>query len=322
MRFGAGFWIQRTSWPALRDACVEAEAAGFDTIWLDDHLLADEGDWHDAKLEGWSALAAVAAVTKRARLGLLVSANTFRNPGLTAKLATTLDHVSEGRAILGIGGGWFEREHDAFGIDFGSGFGERLDRLDEAVMLIRRLLDGERVTHEGRFYQFHDAVCEPRPLQQHLPILIGGSGPKKTLRTTARYADLWNGFGSVDRVAGTSDVLRERCAEEGRPFEAIERTVTMDVVIRDDAAAAERTYDEIAARHGLRGEAGSDGSARGLNAWGPPEAVADYVRGFAEIGVAEVIWVFRDPFDVETMRRMADVRLALVDHDSRSHSAR
>ena len=120
MRFGAAFWIQRTGWPELRDAVVRAEAAGFDDLWLDDHLLSDEGDWRDPKLEGWSSLAAVATVTSRARLGLLVAANTFRNPGLTAKLATTLDHVSGGRAILGIGGGWFEREHDAFGIDFGS----------------------------------------------------------------------------------------------------------------------------------------------------------------------------------------------------------
>ena len=151
MRFGAAFWIQGTDWPALRDACLAVERAGWDSLYLDDHLMSDEGDWRDPKLEGWTALAAVAAVTERVRLGLLVSANTFRNPGLTAKLATTLDQVSGGRAILGLGGGWFEREHDAFGIDFGGGHGERLDRLDEAVMLIRRLLDGETVTHDGPY---------------------------------------------------------------------------------------------------------------------------------------------------------------------------
>ena len=119
-RFGAAFWIQRTSWPELRDAALAADAAGFDEVWLDDHLLADEGDWRDPKLEGWSTLAAVAAVTSRVRLGLLVAANTFRNPGLTAKLATTLDHVSGGRAILGLGAGWFEREHGRSGSSSGT----------------------------------------------------------------------------------------------------------------------------------------------------------------------------------------------------------
>ena len=219
MRFGAAYWVNRTGWADLRDACLAAEAAGWDSIWIDDHLLADEGDPTHDKLEGWTTLAALAVLTTRARLGLLVAANTFRPPGLTAKLATTLDQLSDGRAVLGIGGGWFEREHEAFGIDFGSGFGERLDRLDEAVGLIRRLLDGETVTHEGRFYRMDAAVCEPRPVQARLPILIGGSGPNKTLRTTARYADLWNGYGEPARIGEVSEVLRQRCDEIGRPFD-------------------------------------------------------------------------------------------------------
>ena len=223
-------------------------------------------------------LAALAPLTTTARLGLLVAANTFRNPGLTAKLATTLDHLSGGRFILGIGGGWFGREHEAFGLDFGSGFGERLDRLEEAVDLIERLLAGERVTHEGRFYRFADALCEPRPVQARLPILIGGSGREKTLRTTARHADLWNGYGEPARIAETSAVLRERCEEIGRPFESIERTVTMEVVIRASESEAREAYAVIEDRHGIRGRIGSDGTPRGLNVGGPPEVVADYVR--------------------------------------------
>ncbi|MFL5756250.1 MAG: LLM class flavin-dependent oxidoreductase, partial [Chloroflexota bacterium] len=182
-RFGAQLWSQQTDWPAFRDAAIAAEEAGWNEVWTWDHLLAIFGPWEQPIFEGWLALTALAAVTTRIRLGLMVGANTFRNPGLTAKLATTLDHVSDGRAVLGIGGAWFEREHEAFGIDFGSGFGERLDRLDEAVMLMRRLLDGERLTHEGRFYAMHDALAAPRPIQPRLPILIGGSGPRKTLRT-------------------------------------------------------------------------------------------------------------------------------------------
>ncbi len=311
MRFGAAFWVNRTSWADLRDACLAAETAGWDSLWIDDHLLADEGDPTDPKLEGWSTLSALAVLTHRVRLGLLVAANTFRNPGLTAKLATTADHLSGGRVVLGLGGGWFEREHDAFGLDFGAGFGERLDRLDEAVGLIRRLLDGETVTHDGPFYSMRDALCAPRPVQARLPILIGGSGPNKTLRTTARYADLWNGFGPPKRIAATSEILKERCAEAGRPFDSIERTVTLDVVIRDDPAAALGWWAETAQIHGLDGQRGSDGSERGLTVSGPPATVAAYLEGYQRVGVGELIFVFRAPFDLETIGRLAEVRAAL-----------
>ena len=308
MKFGAAFWIQRTTWQELRDACLAAEAAGFDSIWIDDHLLADEGDSTDGKLEGWATLAALATTTTRVRLGLFVAANTFRNPGLTAKLATTIDHLSGGRSVLGLGGGWFEREHDAFGIDFGSGFGERLDRLDEAVGLIRRLLDGERFSHKGVFYEMHDALVTPLPVQPRLPILIGGSGPTKTLRTTARYADLWNGYGPPERIEAVSATLRERCDEIGRPFDAIERTVTTHVVIRDTPAAAEEVWDEIARRHGIVGRVGADGLSRGLTVGGPPADIDDYLDGYREIGVGEVMFVFRSPFDLETIGRLGQLR--------------
>jgi alkanesulfonate monooxygenase SsuD/methylene tetrahydromethanopterin reductase-like flavin-dependent oxidoreductase (luciferase family) len=245
------------------------------------------------------------------RLGLLVGANTFRNPGLTAKLATTADHLSDGRLVLGLGGGWFEREHDAFGLDFGSGFGERLDRLAEAVGLVRRLLDGETVTHEGRFYAMHDALCTPRPVQPRLPIMIGGSGPTKTLRTTARFADLWNGFGTPERIAEVGGILRERCAEIGRPFDAIERTVTTHTVIRDTEAAAHDAWSLMAERHGIVGRVGADGTGRGLTVGGPPTDVARYLAGYRDIGVGEVVVVFRAPFDPETIGRLGELRDAL-----------
>src|SRR6185295_1250384 len=161
IRVGALLWPQTESWPALRDAAIRADKAGLDCLWTWDHLMAIVGPFEQPILEGWTTLAALAALTSHPTLGLMVGANTFRNPGLTAKLATTLDQISGGRAILGIGGAWFGREHEGYGIDFGSGFGERLDRLDEAVMLIRRLLDGERIAdHAGRFYTMRDALVE------------------------------------------------------------------------------------------------------------------------------------------------------------------
>ncbi len=213
--------------------------------------------------------------------------------------------------ILGLGGGWFEREHDAFGIDFEARTGARLDRLDEAAGLIRRLLDGERVTHEGRFYRMTHGLCAPRPIQDRLPILIGGSGPTKTLRTTARYADLWNGYGTPERIASVSDVLRRRCDEIGRPFEEIDRTVVMDALIRDGTREAETAFERVQARHGLAMVAGSDGTERGLSIGGPPDVVAAFVHGYEVIGVSEIMWIFRDPFDLETIERLGEVRALL-----------
>ena len=215
VRFGTQLWAQATDWPTFRDTIVAADRAGWDSAWTWDHILAIQGPWRQPIFEGWMSLAAWGAVTSRIRLGLMVGANTFRNPGLTAKLVTTLDHITDGRAILGIGGAWFEREHEAHGLDFGAGFGERLDRLDEAVGLIRRILDGEEVTHEGRFYTFREASQLPRPIQPHLPILIGGSGPRKTLRTVARYGDGWNTSGPLADLLERDRILAEHCAAEG-----------------------------------------------------------------------------------------------------------
>jgi F420-dependent oxidoreductase-like protein len=305
MRFGAAFWVQRTGWPDLRDAVLRAEAAGFDDLWIDDHLLSDEGDWPDPKLEGWTTLAAVAAVTERARLGLMVSANTLRNPGLTAKMATTVDHVSGGRAILGIGAGWFEREHEAFGFDFGGGFGERLDRLGEAVPLMRRLLDGETVTHQGRFYRFRDAVCAPHPVQAPLPILVGGSGPTKTLPLVARHADLWNAYGTPDQVSAADAILRGACEAAGRDEREIERTVNLNVVIRRDRDEAEAAWEGWLAAHGPQKD------ERGLSAGGSLEEVAAALARYRDVGFAHPIMIFRTPFDVETMDRLPELREAL-----------
>lgn len=305
MRFGAAFWVQRTMWPELREAVVHAEAAGFDDLWIDDHLLSDEGDWQAPKLEGWTTLAAVAAVTTRPRLGLLVAANTLRNPGLTAKLATTLDHVSGGRAILGIGAGWFEREHEAFGFDFGSGFGERLDRLIEAVPLIRRLLDGETVSQDGRFYAFRDAVCAPRPLQPRLPILIGGSGPRKTLPLVARSADLWNAYGTPETIAAADAILRAACEAAGRDEREIERTVSLNLVIRRTRAEAERAWRDWAERHRPQPDEAD------LDVGGSLEEVAEALARYRDAGVRHPILIFRTPADVETMDRLAELRAAL-----------
>lgn len=300
MRFGLQLWSQQTSWPAFRDAALAAEEAGWDSVWTWDHLLAIFGPWEQPIFEGWSVLAGLAPLTSRVRLGLMVGANTLRNPGHTAKLATTLDHLSGGRAVLGIGGAWFEREHDAYGIDFGSGFGERLDWLDEAVMLMRRLLDGERFSHDGPHYTMHDALLAPRPIQAHLPILVGGSGPRKTLRTVAHRADGWNTSGTVEEVRAKLDTLAEHCADVGRDVTTIEKTVSFQAVLRDDQAAATMTLD--AQLH-------ANGSERGTAPvlLGSPAAAADTIRPYQEMGFKTVIVRMPAPYDHETIDRMAAV---------------
>ena len=306
VKFGAQLWSQSSDWAGFRDAALAAEAAGWDGVWTWDHLLAIQGPWEQPIFEGWTALAAIGALTSRVTVGLMVGANTFRNPGLTAKLATTLDNITDGRAILGIGGAWFDREHDAFAIDFGKSVGERLDWLDEAVMLLRRLLDGERVTHEGRFYTMNDALVAPRPVQDHMPILVGGSGPKKTLRTVALRADAWNTSGFEDEAAGKMAILREHCEAVGRDIESIERTISFPIVIRDEDAAATTVWEAQLAHNGL------DEMTSVPVLLGPPATVAAAIRPYLAMGFGHVIVRLPAPYDRETIERVGEVREALA----------
>jgi alkanesulfonate monooxygenase SsuD/methylene tetrahydromethanopterin reductase-like flavin-dependent oxidoreductase (luciferase family) len=305
MRFGLQLWSQSTDWPAFRDAARRAEDAGWDSIWTWDHLLAIFGPWEQPILEGWTTLAALGPLTSRVRLGLMVGANTFRNPGLTAKLATTLDHVSGGRAVLGIGGAWFDREHDAFGIDFGASPGQRLDWLDESVGLIRRLLDGERIDHDGPRYTMRDAVCQPRPLQERLPILIGGVGRRKTLRTVAERADGWNMSGTLEEARDALAALAGHAEAAGRDLATIEKTISFPIIVRDDATAAKARMAELCAFNGV------PDMGAGPHLAGPPADVADAIRPFRDLGFTTVIVRMPAPYDDETIDRIGEVVEAL-----------
>lgn len=305
-RFGAAFWLNRATWPELRESALAAEAAGWDSVWVDDHLLCDEGVETDPRLEGWTTLAALASVTARVRLGHLVSAVTFRNIGVLAKMATTLDHVSGGRFVLGLGAGWHDREHEAFGIQFGTGVGERLDRLEEAAGLLRRLFDGETVTHAGRFYRLDRAICAPRPLQARLPILVGGTGRRRTLRIVAAHADTWNANAAPAELAELEGILVAHGAAVGRDVSAIERQVYVNVVVRASAAAAARAWDEVVAMHHPL----EDESA--LHAGGTPADVAAALRPYLAAGVGEIVAVLRPPWDRATIDRLPEIRAALA----------
>jgi alkanesulfonate monooxygenase SsuD/methylene tetrahydromethanopterin reductase-like flavin-dependent oxidoreductase (luciferase family) len=304
IRLGALLWPQYTDWPSLEQAAVLADELGYDSLWTWDHLYPIVGSPEGPIFEGYLALAAWAKVTRRSTLGLMVGANTFRNPGLTAKLATTLDHISEGRAVLGIGGAWFDTEHTAYGIDFGSGFGERLDWLDEAVEIMHGMLRGEQMTARGPRYDAKDLRNDPPPLQRPLPILIGGGGEKKTIRTVARFADAWNVGGDVETLRHKDEVLRRWCEEVGRDESTIERTLQGgNVVIRDDAAEGKRVAQAIAERN---------------TGWKGPEVVTaeELVERLAPkvaLGFRHIYFDFGAPFDEETLDRLVkDVKPMLA----------
>ena len=301
VKLGVLLWNQQTTWDDYEAAARRVDELGYDHLWAWDHLYAIFGDPYQPFFEGWTTLAAWAKVTSRARLGLLVGANTFRNPGLVARMAMTLDHASAGRAILGIGGAWFELEHSAHGIEFGSGFGERLDWLDESVSAMRTLLDGGEVTTEssGR-YAFDHLRLLPAPIQRRLPIMIGGSGEKKTLRTVARYADMWNAMGSVDLLRHKDEVLRRHCQDVGRDETQIERTAGCKPVIRDTRDAARQAWEEQMAlnRTPMRDVEDDD------TFWvGTPEDVAERMHERREIGFHTFIAEIPAPYDRETLER-------------------
>jgi len=297
IKLGALVWNQYTSWPAMRDAAVRADERGYDDLWTWDHLYPIVGSDKGPILEGWMVLAGWALATQRARLGLMVGANPFRNPALVAKMATTLDHLSNGRAILGIGGAWFETEHTAYGIPFGSSPGERLRWLDEAARIMRGMLHGDEPSGE-RYYATRAVRNDPPPVQAHLPLLIGGGGERRTLLTVARYADMCNVGGGFETVKRKDEVLRRHCAEIGRDESEIERTVGMGVtVIRDTEAEARRVNDEMFARNGR------------ARAWqnqnlGTPEQVAERMRPYLGIGFRHFIIGFPSPHDAESMERL------------------
>jgi alkanesulfonate monooxygenase SsuD/methylene tetrahydromethanopterin reductase-like flavin-dependent oxidoreductase (luciferase family) len=297
LRLGALCWNQYTDWPSLLEAGRRADALGYHSLWTWDHLYPIVGSSDGPIHEGWLTLAAWAQATKRIRIGLMVGANTFREPALTAKMATTLDHISNGRATLGIGGAWFEEEHLAYGIPYGDGFPERLRWLGEALPIMRGMLRGDRPTAAGGRYHARDVRNDPPPVQRRLPLLIGGGGEQVTLKLVARYGDANNVGGGIENVRRKEAVLRRHCEAVGRKSEEIERTASLGVVvIRDSRAEARKVAKAIFAGNGR------------ATPWenqpvGTPEDLVAFLEPFAEIGYRHLIGGFPSPYDEESMTR-------------------
>jgi alkanesulfonate monooxygenase SsuD/methylene tetrahydromethanopterin reductase-like flavin-dependent oxidoreductase (luciferase family) len=310
-RLGILLWSQATDWDAFERSAVRIDELGYDHLWTWDHLHAIFGDPYQPIFEGYLTLAAWAKVTSRARLGLLVGANTFRNPALVAKEVVTLDHISGGRAILGIGGAWFETEHTEFGIDFGGTPGTRLTWMDEAAAAMRGLLAGETVTSpaDGR-YRLSNLRIQPLPVQERLPIMIGGSGERKTLRSVARYADMWNAMGSVDKLRHKVSVLRTHCETVGRDFGEIELTAGCKPIIRSTEREARGVW-EAQMQHNRTPMADviDDDTF-----WvGTPEQVAQEMIDRKALGFGTFIAELAAPFDDETIERWIGEVKPMVD---------
>jgi F420-dependent oxidoreductase-like protein len=210
-----------------------AEQTGWDGVYIADHFMPNAGTGREADapvLECGSLVAALGAVVPRVRIGTLVYGNTYRHPAVLANMAATVDRITDGRFTLGVGAGWQINEHEQYGIELPP-VRQRLDRFVEALQVLHGLLRQPTTTVDGEYYQLTDAYCEPKPVQQPLPILIGGSGEKRMLRIVAEYADAWNAWGRPDLIAHKSAVLDNYCAELGRDPKSIARTAQALTVV-------------------------------------------------------------------------------------------
>jgi F420-dependent oxidoreductase-like protein len=230
LRFGVQTAPQHVTYNDVLQVWKEADELGFDTAFVFDHFIPIYSDPSGPCLEGWTLLSALAAQTQKVRVGVLVTGNTYRHPALLAKMAATVDHISHGRLILGMGAGWFELEHKAYGIPF-STVGGRARRLGEAVEVIRLLFTQEKSTFTGKYYQLKDAVFEPKAVQKpYPPILIGGMGPKLIQPLAARYANIWHFFVSGDEPERAKQVCAnfdEICRQVGRDPAQVERSISL-----------------------------------------------------------------------------------------------
>ena len=298
VQFGAQVSAYLTSWDEIRAVARVMDGGRYDSIWFADHFVPPNRPKEvEAKeaFEAFTLAAAVAAETTRLRIGHLVLGNTYRNPALAAKMAGSVDHISHGRFTLGIGASWFRREHAAYGWEYPS-MKERQDRFEEACRLLRAMIhnDGANVTFEGEYYQLDDAPFSPGSYDQPIPILVGGTGPKRTLRTLALYGDIlnldgWAGRGmSVELLKEKVDILHQHCEAVGRDPSEIKVTALMPCLLTDDAAAAKAWEQQIGA-----------GTLHGTG-----DQIVEQIGKFVEYGIDEIMFGRRGPNEAEYFQRL------------------
>ncbi len=286
------------AYEAMTRVAQESERLGFDSIWLYDHFHTVPNPTQEVTFECWVSTAALARDTQRVRIGQIVTCNSYRNPALLAKMASTVDVLSHGRLYFGIGAGWYEHEYRAYGYPFPDG-PERLRSLRDALQIIQAMWTQEEAVFEGKYHQVQGAINQPKGVQKpHIPILIGGSGEKVTLKLVAQYADACNLSGSIANIRHKLGVLRQHCETVGRDFESIKRTV-----IIDDCAIAE-TEDEVLAKLNSDQRDNLE-TRRQTQLIGTPEQLRQRIAEYAEVGIQELIIRFVDATKLESLRLFA-----------------
>lgn len=283
-------WPQPTQgYTTVHALAKHAEANHWDGLWLADHFMPNAEDTSSPWPEAWTTLAALAATIPRIRLGSLVTGNTYRHPAVLAKMAATIDHISNGRVVLGLGSGWQENEHQKYGIPFYT-VKNRLQRLEEACQVIKALFSEESASFAGEFYQLSDAPLQPKPVQSPLPLLIGGGGEKVTLRITAQYADEWNVWGTSADLKHKMSILDQHCEKLGRDPKDIHRTAVAMVFLTDDEAFAKKM---------------NDSTDRPPRIAGNVNQLQDIIAGYKDVGVDEFIvpdWTMGPDVNDEKLR--------------------
>lgn len=286
VRFGIQTAQQNLPWKDLHDVWVAADSWGYDSLWLFDHFYPIFADPTGPCHEGWTMLAALAHSTRLARIGHLVTGNTYRNPCLLAKMAATVDHISAGRLNLGIGAGWFELEHRSFGIEYPP-IAKRLAALDESCRILKGMLRGEAVTLDGAHYRVDEARAVPAPVQAGgPPIMIGGAGRKVLLRIVAEHADMWNYFGTPSQMKELIDVIRAHGDRLGRDADEIEKSVALPLCYSTNADRQAAVCQALARAYGLPAE-----QARERIMIGSRDECLDQIARYRDAGVTHFIFM-------------------------------
>ncbi len=282
-------------WDVTRSIIQTCEEAGFDSVWLNDHFMFRPPPGSDEVypwLECMIGLGAIAAITERVKLGALVAGVPYRNPALFAKMSTTLDIISHGRSIVGIGAGWHKDEFDAYGWPFPS-VKERMEMLEEATLIIKAMMTNPSASFTGKHYRIDDALNHPQPVQRpHPPIMIGGGGEKRTLRLVARHADWANVSGKVEEVARKWEVLRAHCEEADRPYDEITRSLDFRCLIGRDEDDLRRKREQFPEFGGWTGTV---------------DEVVDLLNDYAAVGTEYVIFFMPDAAGLDSIRLWGEV---------------